>query len=166
MLEAVHITALGDTYHGLDFNWFLALLTGGLSIIALAGGIAFYAGRVTEPLRFLGPVWTAMENKWYVDELYSLIFIRPAVATAGLLRRVDADWIVDPIVNGVAGLGRRFGGLSGWLDRNIVDGTVNLLAILMEEVSNYLKMLQTGRVQNYLVILLAGLLVLAGLYFR
>lgn len=165
LLETAHITA-GIEYHPHDFSWFLALLTGGLGTLAFFGGIAMYRGRAVEPLRVLGPLWTAMENKWYVDELYKLIFIRPAVATADLLRRVDADWIVDPIVNGAASLGRRFGGISSWLDRNIVDGTVNLVGIVMDELSNYLKLLQTGRVQNYLVILLAGLLVLAGLYFR
>lgn len=166
MLEHVHETAIGEGYEAHPFSWFLALLTGGLGTLAFAGGIYMYAGRAVEPLRVLGPLWTAMENKWYVDELYKLIFIRPAVATADLLRRVDADWIVDPIVNGAASVGRRFGGLSSWIDRNIVDGTVNLIGIVMDEISNYLKLLQTGRVQNYLVILLAGLLVLAGLYFR
>ncbi len=165
LLESAHITS-GIEYEAHSFSWFLALLTGGLGTLAFAGGIAMYNGRAVEPLRVLGPLWTAMENKWYVDELYKWIFIKPAVATAELFRRVDADWIVDPIVNGAAALGRRFGGLSSWLDRNIVDGTVNLVGIVMDEVSNYLKLLQTGRVQNYLVILLAGILVLAGLYFR
>jgi NADH-quinone oxidoreductase subunit L len=166
MLEHVHTTAGVEAYEPHDFSWVLALLTGGLGTLAFAGGIYMYAGRAVEPLRVLGPLWTAMENKWYVDELYKWIFIRPAVATSDLLRRVDADWIVDPIVNGAASLGRRFGGISNWLDRNIVDGTVNLVGIVMDEMSNYLKLLQTGRLQNYLVILLAGLLVLAGLYFR
>ena len=107
-----------------------------------------------------------MENKWYIDEIYSFIFIRPAVATGNLLYRIDADWIIDPIVNGAANLGRNLGELNSWIDRNIVDGTVNLIGIVMDELSKALRYIQTGQVQNYLAILLAGLLVLAGIYFQ
>jgi len=166
MLEAVHLAALGEAYHAHDFNWPLALIVGGSGTVAFFGGMRLYAGRVTEPLRFLGPIWTAMENKWYIDEIYSFIFIRPAVGTANLLYRVDADWIIDPIVNGAANLGRNLGELNNWFDRNMVDGTVHLIAVIMDELSKALRYIQTGQVQNYLAILLAGLLVLAGIYLK
>ena len=166
MLEAVHLAALGEIYHPHDFNWPLAIIVGGSGTVAFFGGIRLYAGRVTEPLRFLGPIWTAMENKWYIDEIYSFIFIRPAVGISTLLYRVDADWIIDPIVNGAANLGRNLGELNNWFDRSIVDGLVNLVAVIMDELSKALRYIQTGQVQNYLAILLAGLLVLAGIYFQ
>ncbi|MGH2541552.1 MAG: hypothetical protein ACRDIB_02065, partial [Ardenticatenaceae bacterium] len=165
LLEEVHRGA-GIEYHALAFNWPLALLIGGLGTLAFVGGIALYAGRAREPLRYLGPLWWAMERKWFVDEIYKFLIIRPAVATATALARVDSDWIIDPIVNGVGKAGRIWGDASGWVDRNIVDGTVNFIGIVMDETSRALRLLQTGRVQNYLVVLLAGLLALAGLYFR
>jgi NADH-quinone oxidoreductase subunit L len=107
-----------------------------------------------------------MERKWYVDEIYRFLVIRPAVATANILARVDANWVIDPIVNGVGRFGRGWGNVSGWFDRVVVDGTVNLVGIVADEVSRGLRLAQTGRVQNYFVILLAGLLALAGLFFR
>jgi NADH-quinone oxidoreductase subunit L len=128
--------------------------------------MALYAGRETEPLRILGPIWTAMERKWYVDEIYQFLIINPAIATANTLYRVDGEWLIDPIVNGVGKTGRNLGELYSWIDRNIVDGTVNLIGIVMDEMSKGLRLIQTGRVQNYLAILLAGLLVLAGVYFQ
>ncbi len=165
LLEEVHHAA-GIEYHALGFNWPLALGVGGLGTLAFVGGIALYAGRTREPLRFLGPLWWAMERKWFVDGIYRFLVIRPAVATSSLLSRVDGDWLIDPIVNGVGKFGRRWGDVSNWVDRNIVDGTVNFLALITDEVSRALRLIQTGRVQNYLVILLAGLLALAGIYFR
>ena len=166
MLEAVHIGALGERYEAHAFNWLLAIIIGGSGTVAFFGGIALYAGRTTEPLRILGPIWTAMENKWYIDEIYSFIFIRPAVGFANILYRIDADWLIDPIVNGVGKLGRGLAQFNSWIDRNIVDGTVNLIAIVMDELSKALRYIQTGQIQNYMAILLAGLLVLAGIYFQ
>ncbi|MGB0388488.1 MAG: NADH-quinone oxidoreductase subunit L [Ardenticatenaceae bacterium] len=165
MLEEVHHSA-GISYHAHPFNWPLALLTGGLGTVSFFGGIALYAGREKEPFRFLGPIWRAMENKWYIDEIYSFIFIRGAVGLANMLYRIDADWLIDPIVNGVGRFGRGFGEFNSWIDRNIVDGAVNLVAIVMDELSKALRYMQTGQVQNYLAILLAGLLALAGIYFQ
>src|SRR3989442_6425494 len=41
-------------------------------------------------------------NKWYVDELYDRLFVRPTVALAnGLWRIVDVE-VIDAMVNGVA----------------------------------------------------------------
>jgi NADH-quinone oxidoreductase subunit L len=165
LLEHVHDVS-GIEYEAHAFNWLLALVVGGGGLLAFAGGIALYAGRATEPLRVLGPLWRAMERKWYVDEIYRFLVIRPAVATANILARVDANWVIDPIVNGVGRFGRGWGNVSGWFDRVVVDGTVNLVGIVADEVSRGLRLAQTGRVQNYFIILLAGLLALAGLFFR
>jgi NADH-quinone oxidoreductase subunit L len=107
-----------------------------------------------------------MERKWLVDEVYNFTVIRPAVATATMLARVDMDWLVDPIVNGVGKGGRIFSDINGWVDRNIVDGAVNFIGLVTDESSKALSLLQTGRVQNYFVILLAGLLAIIGIYVR
>lgn len=165
LLEEVH-RAAGLTYEGHAFNWPLALFTGfgGLGMMVL--GILLYRNAPQERFLFLGPIYTFIFNKWYIDNLYDNAIRKPAVATGNFLSRVDGDWLIDPIVNGAAAVGRRFGAVTNWADRYIVDGIVNLVAVVMDEVSNYLRLLQTGRVQNYLVILLAGLLVLAGIYFR
>jgi NADH:ubiquinone oxidoreductase subunit 5 (subunit L)/multisubunit Na+/H+ antiporter MnhA subunit len=46
--------------------------------------------------------------------------------------------------------------LSGWIDKNIVDGLVNLTGIVTDMVGDGLKLIQTGRVQNYLILAMAG----------
>ncbi|MBA3532736.1 MAG: NADH-quinone oxidoreductase subunit L [Ardenticatenales bacterium] len=165
MLENVHLAANEEAYHGLPFDWRLALISvAGVGFMAL--GIFAYRGRASEPLKALGPLWTAMERKWYMDEIYQFLVIRPAVAFSQFLYKVDGSWLIDPMVNNVGKLGRNWGQASAWVDRNLVDGTVNLVGIIANESSEGLKRLQTGRIQNYLVILLGGLLFLAGLFFR
>ena len=54
--------------------------------------------------------------------------------------------------------------LSGVADLNIVDGIVNGVGDLIKAGGRFLRPLQTGRVQNYLLVALITVLALLGLY--
>jgi NADH-quinone oxidoreductase subunit L len=49
-------------------------------------------------------VYRFLLNKWYFDELYGAIFVRPAIALARLLWQVGDATIIDGIPNGLASL--------------------------------------------------------------
>ncbi len=70
-------------------------------------------------------------------------------------------WVVDGTVNFVAALGRMFGRVSAWIDKQFVDGMVNFTGIVTDMVGDLLKFMQTGRVQNYLIIAIAGVALFA-----
>ena len=58
-------------------------------------------------------VYRFLLNKWYFDELYDAIFVRPALALARMLWQIGDAKIIDGIPNGVAALtagGSRAGG--------------------------------------------------------
>jgi NADH-quinone oxidoreductase subunit L len=78
-------------------------------------------------------------NKYYIDELYDLVIVRPFTALAGFLARFIDPWVIDGAVNGVAGTVRGF----SWVWRG----------------------LQTGNVQHYVAGFLLGALALLGYYF-
>jgi NADH-quinone oxidoreductase subunit L len=50
-------------------------------------------------------------NKWYFDELYDRIFVRPAIAIGTALWRWFDDWLIDRTL--VEGLGARVKGITG-----------------------------------------------------
>jgi NADH-quinone oxidoreductase subunit L len=77
-------------------------------------------------------------NKYYVDELYDAVFVRPFTVCA----RILAQWI-DP-----------------W----VIDGTVNGIAAIARGVSWVLRGLQTGNVQHYAAGFLVGALALLAYY--
>ncbi|HBY98612.1 MAG TPA: hypothetical protein DEP84_32480 [Chloroflexi bacterium] len=165
-LGGAHIEALGSEYAGVGFNFLVAGLSSLLAIGGLLAGIYLYAGRAREPLAFLGPVWRLLENKYYVDEIYSVMIVRPVVAFSTFLARLDSDWLIDPIVNMVGRTVRGLSDVGRWIDGNIVDGLVNFIALVTDELATGLRLIQTGRIQNYLVILVAGVLVLAALFLQ
>ncbi len=113
-------------------------------IIALVGiGVAylFYIKNPALPKR-LAERWkglyTLIFNKYYVDEIYEVLF-----------------------VNSLKGLGT---GLWKGFDDFVIDGTVNGIAYLIGLISGVMRRIQTGFVQNYAFSMVLGAVIIAGYY--
>jgi NADH-quinone oxidoreductase subunit L len=83
--------------------------------------------------RRFGWVYTLVKNKYYVDELYLFLVRRGMFAVS----------------RGMA-----------WFDRNVVDGAVNGVAWLCRMSGDGLSRLQLGRLQAYLLMFTAGLVLI------
>ncbi len=82
-------------------------------------------------------LYRASLNKWWFDDLYHLLFIV---------------------------IGGRVAAFLWWFDRVVVDGTVNGIGGLTVGAGRELRLVQTGRVQNYALGIAFGLIVMAGSY--
>jgi NADH-quinone oxidoreductase subunit L len=116
-------------------NLALAGLGAVLAIVGIAVAWIMYGARqfVTEPLTRLGSVYVVLARRYYIDELYM--------------------WLIDKLVIGV-GFGLAI------FDRRVLDGLVNGLAALVAGLGGALRTAQTGRVQNYGLVLFGGLAVI------
>jgi NADH-quinone oxidoreductase subunit L len=74
-------------------------------------------------------------------------------------------WVVDGLVNLAGALGRVLSTISGWIDKTFVDGAVNFVGMITNELGDGLKYIQTGRVQNYLLIAITGATVIVFVFF-
>ncbi|HSK22475.1 MAG TPA: NADH-quinone oxidoreductase subunit L [Egicoccus sp.] len=90
-------------------------------------------GRMLEPIR--GVPAEVLERKFYVDELYSLVFTR---------------------------IGGRFADAMVWVDTHIVDGLVNGAGAASLALGRVTRRAQTGLVRGYVASFLLGALVLVG----
>lgn len=149
-----------------------SLAVAGVSTVLALGGLwlgtwlykDYRPGQVEPFERALGPLFTLLRNKYYVDEIYHLFIIRPVVWLAGFCFKVDNQWVVDPMVNLVGEIGRVFAEASALLDAMVVDGAVNAVGHLTQWAGGVLRQTQTGRVQNYLLLATATVLLLLGVY--
>jgi NADH:ubiquinone oxidoreductase subunit 5 (subunit L)/multisubunit Na+/H+ antiporter MnhA subunit len=80
--------------------------------------------------------------------------------TSAISSKVD-DTVVDGAVNKVADLVLRASAISSKVDDTVVDGAVNKVADLVLRASATWRRLQTGLVQNYLLAMAVGILVIA-----
>ncbi|HOQ99795.1 MAG TPA: NADH-quinone oxidoreductase subunit L [Anaerolineae bacterium] len=186
---------VGEAYAPGHVNW----LVMGLSILLASGGLGLgylLYGRTPlvagqpDPLARLGPVYKLLKNKYYCDEIYHLIFIRPVTWLGDVMAVVDKnglDWVVNtvgrstaafgtalwrfvdvPIIDGAVNLvgrsGDVFSRLWGWFDNAIIDGAVNAVGAATSWLGRELRSMQTGRVQNYLLIASVNVVVLVLLY--
>jgi NADH-quinone oxidoreductase subunit L len=79
-----------------------------------------------------------MANKYYVDELYDVLFVR---STKLILQAVDR-----------------------WFERATLDGLIDGSALLLRYGAARLRALQTGYVRNYALGILFGAVLLVGYY--
>ena len=141
-------------YPGLELSLSLA------SLGILAAFVIYHWKKIdAEKLKqFVKPVYTFLLNKWYFDELYGATVVRGTIILSKMLAWFDNS-IVDGVVNGAATVVRVSSSVSGWFDNNIVDGLVNFSAWFTGLLGRATRMVQTGKVQTYIVFALLGVII-------
>lgn len=135
----------------------------------LAGVAASLAGFVVATLMYGLGCWSPekvrarfpatyrfLRGKWWFDELYDRVFLRPTLAVSRMAAGIDRRWI-DGIVDNLARSVCWFS--AGWdrmVDRRVVDGFVNGLAARTYWAGRSLRGVQTGRIRQYVMFLVFG----------
>jgi NADH-quinone oxidoreductase subunit L len=138
-------------------------------LIAVAGILLarrFYLTNPEVPARLAqswSGVYSLLQNKYYVDELYDTTLLRGTMASARGLWTLD-DRVIDGAVNAWATLTRLGAWASHMFDKYIVDGLVNFVGWGAGEGSLLVRRLQTGLVQNYALLMVAGLFAFLTIY--
>ena len=93
--------------------------------------------RTTQRNRLTRALYRASFNKWWFDDLYSLVFYR---------------------------FGGRLANAVMWFDVRIIDGVVNGTGSVTQATGERVRHIQTGRVQNYALGIAIGLVVMIALF--
>ena len=108
--------------------------------------------------------YQALLNKYYVDEVYDFLFVNRAKGVGTGLWKFDSRY-VDGAVNGTARATVGSAIASGWWDRWIVDGAVRFIGGFVKTFSWPARLIETGDVQNYALLMIVGVLVFVGYVF-
>lgn len=103
-------------------------------------------------------------NKWHFDELYDSLFMRPAHKVAAFCAWFDKA-VFDTIIHGFAKAGIIISKWDRMFDEKVVDGFVNLLGETTKSVGNSLKVVQTGRLRQYVMFIVLGVVTLFAFVF-
>jgi NADH-quinone oxidoreductase subunit L len=133
------VLPLGEAEHSAGVAFSLLVLS---AVVAIAGvALAWFVyGRAPVRAASIGvarnPVHKLLLEKYYVDELYDALFVRPIYHLSVWLARVFDPKVIDGGVNGVASL------MTGW--------------------ARGLRRVQTGFVMNYALAILLGAVAMVG----
>jgi NADH-quinone oxidoreductase subunit L len=122
-------------------NYPLAGLAVGVGLIGIGLAYLLYKKPSDLPERVskgFGNLYTWAYHKFYFDELY--LFITKEI----IFKRISAPF--------------------AWFDRNVVDGTMNLIGNSTVAGSKSIRKLQSGRLQDYAFAFIAGAVILAMLF--
>lgn len=119
--------------HHLDHNIEYMLMGVSVSLVALM--ILFAYSRTKSP-NFVANTGLAkvLEHKWYVDELYDTVIVRPLIQFSGFLDRIA--------------------------ERKGIDGAVNGVGKLVRWGADRMRLLQNGQVGAYLFTMVVGIVLL------
>jgi NADH-quinone oxidoreductase subunit L len=144
--------------HTLDFNLVPLLVSIGVALGGLLLGWLVYrnvpAGFPDPLQKRLGTIYTVLKNKYYFDELYDLLFVRPAYwfAETFTYRWIDRG-LIDGFLHAVGRTALRIGSfLRNAIDLPIVNGFADRFSEGVKWLGRTFRIIQTGRVQEYLII--------------
>jgi NADH-quinone oxidoreductase subunit L len=113
--------------------------------------------------RAAGPVYRLVYRKYWVDELYDRLLIRPYYGLCRFFAGAD-QWVVDGAVNGTAASTRGAARVSGLFDQWVVDLLVNFVAYFVRFGGWVMRRAQTGFVQSYAGVMILGAFALLAIY--
>ncbi|MEM9352407.1 MAG: NADH-quinone oxidoreductase subunit L [Planctomycetota bacterium] len=104
------------------------------------------------------PLYRALWNKWWFDELYHVVFTLPTLALGKVIAAIDKN-LIDGLIHASA---RGSRGVSKVVelvfDRTVIDGSVNAFARGTWDVGVWLKRIQTGSLRQYVMFIAVGTL--------
>jgi NADH-quinone oxidoreductase subunit L len=107
----------------------------GVSVVLAVIGTGYAWARFSKKPEMAEPTGfgKVLANKWYVDELYNAIVVKPL------------DTLEQFLV---------------WIDKYVIDGIVNGVGRLVQYSSRQLRLLQSGQVGGYVLLMVVGIIVL------
>ncbi len=127
----------------------------GMGALGFVFAFLLYYSRVMDPAeakeQFAG-VYDFLAHKWYFDELYSAIVVRPALVVANWFKTFDLG-AIDGVLHAVARGTVRLSKWDGRFDNGVIDGLANLIADTFQGVGSWLRNVQTGYLRSYVLFL-------------
>ncbi len=149
--------------HHLEPNFILMIVA---TLVALSGiylaYLMYYKGSISpEKLKNkFSFIYKVLYNKYYFDELYNAIIIKPLFKLTDFLFKKFDLGVIDWLVNSVGNFTVFLSWLWELFDTYIVDGAVNGLGYVVRGTGAGMRKVQTGQLQNYAFIIFFGIVLI------
>ena len=114
--------------------------------------------------RHLAGMHQFLSQKWYFDELYDALFMKPMHQVAAFFAWIDRT-LIDALVHSSARLIVQVSKWDRFFDEKFIDGLVNLIGRATFSSGILLKVVQTGRLRQYVMFIVVGVVALFAVLF-
>jgi len=147
-------------------------LLGSLTAVGVGGLVAYYYyisrkgdTNVILKNKLIGGLCRFFENRWYINAIYYKIFVNSTLVLSKSVFRTLELGIIDKISMSIASGSIAFSNLGRKFDSNIIDGVSNGISNISQNLSAVFRKIQTGITEEYVFMYIAGIIVLALLFF-
>lgn len=155
--------------HAASMEYLLMAASVAIALLGIWLARMFYVRTPAIPER-LAANWPRLHQliyrKYYVDEIYDAAFVNRTKDLGTTFAAFDSGIIDGLGVDGTGWLTRLTSRLSIWWDTWIVDGLVNFVGWIVRSLSLPVRIVQTGIVSNYALLIVVGMVLLLGYYVR
>ncbi|MBI1855517.1 MAG: NADH-quinone oxidoreductase subunit L, partial [Chloroflexi bacterium] len=155
-----------------EFVLSVALISTGLALLAIFISWLIYgrnplkAGQLDPLKKPLGFIFTGMENKWFVDEIYGAVIINPFAKISQFIAdvidwRFWHDWVHDTVIVGTYNWVTSIA-LNDYADQRGIDAFANWLGAATQNLSAAARKVQNGFVRSYALSVLLGVVLILG----
>ncbi|MBS0202043.1 MAG: NADH-quinone oxidoreductase subunit L [Planctomycetes bacterium] len=144
---------------------------GVLALLAAVAGSVFaylmYGVRIINPAdirRQFPGTYDFLVDKWRFDVLYDAMFVRPVHIVSAWCAGFDKK-VLDGILHASASITMVVSRWDRLFDENMVDGLVNMVGNVTRSIGYSLRVVQTGRLRQYVMWIAVGVVVLFGVLF-
>ncbi|MEK6616377.1 MAG: NADH-quinone oxidoreductase subunit L [Bacteroidota bacterium] len=134
-----YISADGTSFES-EFHLMPAIVAVTAGLIGIFTAIILYAKQNDKSEKIssvLGKIYRSTYRKFYIDEWYLFV-----------TKKIIFNFVSAP---------------AAWIDKNIVDGFMNLLSVVIENISDGIKEVQSGKIADYVMWFFAGAILLSAL---
>lgn len=132
----------------------------GTAGLGAALGYLLYFNKAARPVGRMGLLQRFLWNRWYLNAIYYKVFVSGAIAGGRGLYRYLEQGVWDRLNYTISSNVIDYSRASEQLDSRVVDGAVNDVASRGSRLSNFLRTLQTGVTQQYVIAFAAGIFLL------
>jgi len=131
------------------YHTIIPLLINIASVLIIYWAWAIYMKRKALPFPETGLLFRFSYHEWYIDAFYNRFIVMPVMALSKTARWIDRN-IIDGFIHLLANIAIGFSKVAEWLDRYVIDGFLHLVASIVLAIGNFARRFQNGRVQYYL----------------
>ena len=128
-----------------------------LNVFVMYFAYNMYVKRKTFSFPQTGFLYNLSYHEWYIDKFYSAAIVKPVLALSKASSWFDKN-VIDGFINLLKNIVITLAKITAWIDKYIIDGLLHLLTAIVQQIGNFARNFQSGKIQYYLFSMLAIIL--------